>query len=54
VGTGEETGLAAMWENVGLGDYTVVAYAMFEGEAAAPVRGMVRVGGRAYLPVVAR
>jgi len=31
-----------------------VAYAMFEGEATAPVSGMVRVGRRAYLPVVVR
>jgi hypothetical protein len=54
VGPGEEAGLMGVWEDVGLGDYAVVGYALFEGEATAPVSGMVRVGRRVYLPVVVR
>jgi hypothetical protein len=43
-----------VWEDVGLGDYAVVGYALFEGEATAPVSAAVRVGKRVYLPVVVR
>jgi hypothetical protein len=54
VGPGEEAGLMGVWEDVGLGDYVVVGYALYEGEATAPVSAAVRVGKRVYLPMVVR